>query len=61
VGLLTPFTGVPRPGVKVWCCESCRKAALRHGHDTPGRRSDASTREQAQAASQLRLANEPAP
>jgi len=35
VGLLTRFVATARPGKNAWCCESCRKAALRHGQDAP--------------------------
>jgi hypothetical protein len=61
VGVLTLFVGGSRSGKNAWCCESCRRAALRHGHAAPTEETKAPGRQQAQTASELRLSQQPAP
>src|SRR5207247_68994 len=61
VGILTRFALTARTGKTAWCCESCRKAALRHGQDGANLGSDAPPRPLTQTASELRLSREPAP
>jgi len=58
--VLTRLVGSARPGRKTWCCESCRKAALRHEHDVAKLEGNAPAREPAQTGPEYRLSRQAA-
>jgi len=58
--VLTRLVGSARPGRKTWCCESCRKAALRHEHDAAKLEGNAPARQPAQAGPEYRLSRQAA-